>query len=58
VPFSRPFYTTWQLVGGRTAYENADGVIAVSEAMRRDVHALYDVPLGSSIWRPWRVRRP
>jgi alpha-maltose-1-phosphate synthase len=29
----------------RTAYENADGVIAVSESMRRDVHALYDVPL-------------
>jgi alpha-maltose-1-phosphate synthase len=28
-----------------TAYQNADGVIAVSEAMRRDVHALYDVPL-------------
>jgi alpha-maltose-1-phosphate synthase len=27
----------------RTAYQNADGVIAVSEAMRRDVHALYDV---------------
>jgi len=29
----------------RTAYQNADGVIAVSEAMRRDVHALYEVPL-------------
>jgi starch synthase len=29
----------------RTAYQNADGVIAVSEAMRRDVHALYDVPV-------------
>jgi alpha-maltose-1-phosphate synthase len=28
----------------RTAYQNADGVIAVSDAMRRDVHALYDVP--------------
>ena len=27
----------------RTAYQNADGVIAVSEAMRRDVHTLYDV---------------
>jgi alpha-maltose-1-phosphate synthase len=27
----------------RTAYQNADGVIAVSEAMRRDVHDLYDV---------------
>ena len=27
----------------RTAYENADGVIAVSEAMRRDVQALYGV---------------
>jgi alpha-maltose-1-phosphate synthase len=28
----------------KTAYENADGVIAVSAAMRRDVHALYGVP--------------
>jgi starch synthase len=28
----------------RTAYENADGVVAVSEAMREDVHALYGVP--------------
>lgn len=28
----------------RTAYENADGVIAVSEAMGRDVHQLYGVP--------------
>jgi alpha-maltose-1-phosphate synthase len=28
----------------RTAYENADGVIAVSEAMKHDVHALYGVP--------------
>jgi glycogen synthase len=28
----------------RTAYQNADGVIAVSESMRRDVHALYGVP--------------
>jgi glycogen synthase len=28
----------------RTAYQNADGVIAVSEAMRRDVQALYSVP--------------
>jgi starch synthase len=28
----------------RTAYENADGVIAVSEAMRRDVYGLYGVP--------------
>ena len=28
----------------RTAYENADGVIAVSESMRTDVHALYGVP--------------
>jgi starch synthase len=27
----------------RTAYRNADGVIAVSEAMREDVHALYGV---------------
>jgi glycogen synthase len=27
----------------RTAYQNADGVVAVSEAMRRDVHTLYDV---------------
>lgn len=29
----------------RTAYENADGVIAVSESMLRDVHELYGVPL-------------
>jgi alpha-maltose-1-phosphate synthase len=29
----------------RTAYQNADGVIAVSHAMRQDVHALYDVPM-------------
>jgi glycogen synthase len=28
----------------RTAYENADGVIAVSGAMREDVHSLYGVP--------------
>jgi alpha-maltose-1-phosphate synthase len=28
----------------RTAYQNADGVIAVSESMRRDVHDLYEVP--------------
>lgn len=28
----------------RTAYENADGVIAVSESMREDVHSLYGVP--------------
>jgi glycogen synthase len=28
----------------RTAYQNADGVIAVSESMRRDVYDLYDVP--------------
>lgn len=28
----------------KTAYENADGVIAVSEAMRKDVHTLYGVP--------------
>src|SRR5947209_13094234 len=27
----------------KTAYQNADGVVAVSEAMRRDVHALYGV---------------
>jgi alpha-maltose-1-phosphate synthase len=27
-----------------TAYSNADGVIAVSQAMRQDVHALYGVP--------------
>lgn len=33
----------------RTAYENADGVVAVSNAMRRDVQALYAVP-------PERVR--
>jgi alpha-maltose-1-phosphate synthase len=28
----------------RTAYQNADGVVAVSEAMREDVHSLYNVP--------------
>ncbi|HEV2735131.1 MAG TPA: glycogen synthase [Longimicrobiaceae bacterium] len=28
----------------RTAYENADGVVAVSEAMKRDVQELYGVP--------------
>jgi len=29
----------------RTAYQNADGVVAVSASMRRDVHTLYGVPL-------------
>lgn len=29
----------------KTAYQNADGVIAVSRAMREDVHELYGVPL-------------
>ena len=29
----------------RTAYGNADGVIAVSQSMQRDVHELYQVPL-------------
>ena len=28
----------------RTAYQNADGVVAVSEAMKRDVHGVYGVP--------------
>ena len=28
----------------RTAYQNADGVVAVSQAMRQDVHDLYGVP--------------
>jgi alpha-maltose-1-phosphate synthase len=28
----------------KTAYQNADGVVAVSEAMREDVHNLYGVP--------------
>jgi glycogen synthase len=28
----------------RTAYQNADGVIAVSQSMRNGVHALYQVP--------------
>jgi|UniRef100_A0A7C5AML5 glycogen synthase len=28
----------------KTAYQNADGVIAVSRAMRQDVHELYSVP--------------
>ena len=29
----------------RTAYQNADGVIAISESMKNDVHELYGVPL-------------
>ncbi len=29
----------------RTAYQNADGVVAVSASMKRDVHELYGVPL-------------
>ena len=29
----------------KTAYQNADGVIAVSRSMREDVHELYGVPL-------------
>ncbi|HKB36845.1 MAG TPA: glycogen synthase [Gemmataceae bacterium] len=29
----------------KTAYQTADGVVAVSEAMREDVHTLYGVPL-------------
>ncbi len=29
----------------KTAYQNADGIIAVSESMQRDVHELYSVPL-------------
>jgi starch synthase len=28
----------------RTAYQNADGIIAVSESMKEDVHQLYGVP--------------
>jgi alpha-maltose-1-phosphate synthase len=28
----------------KTAYQNADGVVAVSESMREDVHTLYGVP--------------
>jgi alpha-maltose-1-phosphate synthase len=32
----------------RTAYQNADGVVAVSEAMKRDVHELYGVPLANT----------
>lgn len=28
----------------KTAYQNADGVVAVSQAMREDVHSLYGVP--------------
>ncbi len=28
----------------KTAFQNADGVIAVSQSMKRDVHELYDVP--------------
>ena len=34
--------TTWI---EKTAYQNADGVIAVSQSMKRDVHDAYDVPL-------------
>ena len=34
--------TTWI---EKTAYQNADGVIAVSQSMRRDVHDAYNVPL-------------
>ena len=30
----------------KTAYQNADGVIAVSQSMKTAVHDLYDVPLG------------
>jgi glycogen synthase len=29
----------------KTAYQNADGVVAVSHSMRQDVHELYGVPL-------------
>ena len=29
----------------RTAYQNADGVVAVSRSMKKDVHELYGVPL-------------
>ena len=29
----------------KTAYQNADGVIAVSESMKQDVHELYGVPM-------------
>ena len=46
----------------QTAYENADGVVAVSRAMREDVHELYRVPLkrirvipngiDPDVWRP------
>jgi starch synthase len=32
----------------RTAYQNADGVVAVSEAMKRDVHELYGVPIAKT----------
>jgi starch synthase len=38
----RAYHATAWLEG--TAYANADGVIAVSEAMKADVHALYGVP--------------
>ena len=34
--------TTWL---ERVAYESADGIIAVSESMKEDVHELYHVPL-------------
>lgn len=29
----------------RTAYQNADGVVAVSQSMKEDAHKLYDVPI-------------
>ena len=29
----------------KTAYQNADGVVAVSKSMKQDVHDLYQVPL-------------
>jgi glycogen synthase len=29
----------------KTAFENADGIIAVSKSMKRDVHQIYDLPL-------------
>lgn len=46
----------------KTAYHNADGVVAVSRSMRDDVHELYDVPrrriqvipngIDPDVWKP------
>ena len=40
----------------RTAYENADGVVAVSASMKRDVHELYACPARADPRDPQRHR--